>query len=149
MTVETDPHSPTRQVSACLFGPMPRTGNARNGLTAAAIDSVRAFLGASSRETLTRMPMKKVIPVGPYISVRIPKKGEGGPIIIPDTVDDGSSPNRGEVEEVGASVVATVHGERIQPGQTVLFRGFAAVRFEIEDDEIFLVKDEDVLAVIR
>ena len=74
-----------------------------------------------------------------------------GGIIIPDCSQDKQS--KGQVLAVGpgrrSDIGAHIPVEGLQPGDHVLYAKFAGDVFRVEDDELILVDEKDVLAVVR
>jgi chaperonin GroES len=71
-------------------------------------------------------------------------------IVLPDTSTE--KPQRGEVIAAGPGRVAD-DGTRIAPevkvGDTVLFAKYAGTEFKLEDDELLILGEKDILAVIN
>ncbi|HEY8598025.1 MAG TPA: co-chaperone GroES [Thermomicrobiales bacterium] len=71
-------------------------------------------------------------------------------IVLPDTSKE--KPQRGEVIAVGPGRVAD-DGKRIElevkVGDTVLFAKYAGTEFKLEDDELLILSEKDILAVIN
>ncbi|MGN6812565.1 MAG: co-chaperone GroES [Thermomicrobiales bacterium] len=70
-------------------------------------------------------------------------------IVLPDTSKE--KPQRGEVIAVGAGRV-TDDGKRIEMelkvGDTVLFAKYAGTEFKLDDDELLILSDKDILAIV-
>ena len=70
-------------------------------------------------------------------------------IVLPDTAKE--KPQRGTVVAVGAGRVDD-DGERIpvdvEIGNEVLFAKYAGTEFKLEDDELLILAEKDILAVI-
>ncbi|MDR3582583.1 MAG: co-chaperone GroES [Candidatus Pacebacteria bacterium] len=73
-----------------------------------------------------------------------------GGIVLPDVAKD--RPNKGTVLAVGPGRIAS-NGERIEvgfsPGRTVLFTKYAGEEFKVDGKKLLLVKEENVLAIIK
>jgi chaperonin GroES len=72
-----------------------------------------------------------------------------GGILLPDSAKD--KPARGTVISVGDGKLAD-DGKRkplqVKPGDRVLFTSYAGEQFKIGDNELLLMHEEDILAVI-
>jgi len=72
-----------------------------------------------------------------------------GGIIIPDTAKE--KPQQGEVIAVGPGR-RTNSGERIAPevkkGDRVIFGKYAATEYTIGDDKLFVMKEDDIIAIV-
>ena len=95
----------------------------------------------------------KVKPLGDRIVVRratASEKSAGG-IILPDTARN--KPQRGEVLAVGPGRLLKDGSRRplqVKPGDSILFTSWAGDEFkEHRGDEILLMHEEDVLAVLE
>ncbi|HEU5331099.1 MAG: co-chaperone GroES [Thermomicrobiales bacterium] len=70
-------------------------------------------------------------------------------IVLPDTSKE--KPQRGEVIAVGAGRV-TDDGKRIEMelkvGDTVLFAKYAGTEFKLDDDELLILSEKDILAIV-
>ena len=73
-----------------------------------------------------------------------------GGILLPDTAKD--KPARGTVISVGEGKL-TDDGTRkplqVKPGDRVIFTSYAGEQFKVGDDELLLMHEEDILAVIE
>ena len=76
------------------------------------------------------------------------EKTKGG-IIIPDTAKE--KPQEGEVIAVGPGAFDS-EGKRtpmdVKVGQKVLYGKYAGTEFKLEDDELLIVSQKDILAVV-
>lgn len=73
-----------------------------------------------------------------------------GGIIIPDSVKQ--APLKGEVLAVGEGSVNTdgsVRQIRVQVGDTILYSQFAGSEVIVDGEERLIVKEQDVLAILR
>ncbi|MDR2117865.1 MAG: co-chaperone GroES [Planctomycetaceae bacterium] len=93
----------------------------------------------------------KIQPLGDRIVVRretAEEKTKGG-LYLPDTAKD--KPARGTVVSIGDGKILD-NGKRstfqIKEGDKVLFLSYAGEEFKIGDDELLLMRESDVLAVI-
>jgi chaperonin GroES len=72
-----------------------------------------------------------------------------GGIIIPDTAKE--KPQQGEVVAVGPGR-RNDSGERIKPdvkkGDKVLFGKYAATEYTINDEKLFVMKEDDIIAIV-
>lgn len=71
-------------------------------------------------------------------------------IVLPDTSKE--KPQRGEVIAVGNGRV-TDDGKRlsmdVKVGDTVLFAKYAGTEFKLEDDELLILSEKDILAIVN
>jgi len=96
----------------------------------------------------------KIKPLGDRIVVRrfaAEEKTSGG-ILLPDTAQN--KPQKGEVLEVGPGRLLKDGNRRplqVKKGDTVLFTSWAGDEFKDrgKSDEILLMREEDVLAVLK
>ena len=73
-----------------------------------------------------------------------------GGIVLPDSAKD--KPARGKVVSIGDGKLlndGTRSTFQIQPGDRVLFSSYAGETFTIEDEELLLMREEDILCVIE
>ena len=73
-----------------------------------------------------------------------------GGIVLPESAKD--KPARGTVLSVGPGKLLDdgSRGEiQIQVGDRVLFSSYAGESFEVEDEELLLMREDDILAVIE
>lgn len=77
-----------------------------------------------------------------------PEQKKGG-IIIPDTAKE--KPQQGEVIAVGPGRL-TNNGDRIAPevkkGDRVIFGKYAATEYTIDDEKLFVMKEDDIIAIV-
>jgi chaperonin GroES len=94
----------------------------------------------------------KIKPLHDRVVVRrIEEEGRtAGGVIIPDTVKE--KPMQGEVVAVGPGA-RDEGGKRIQPdvkaGDTVLFGKWSGTEVKIDGDELLIMKESDILAIIE
>lgn len=62
-------------------------------------------------------------------------------LVLPDTAKE--KPEQGEVIEVGKEV------KEVKKGETVLFSKYAPTEVKVEGKEYLIVKEEDILAVVK
>jgi chaperonin GroES len=91
-------------------------------------------------------------PMGDRVVVK-PKGREEqtrGGIILPDTA--GEKPQQGEVLSVGPGRQLD-SGKRVEmdvkAGDTVLFAKYSGTEFKLEDDDLLILNERDILAVIE
>ncbi len=95
--------------------------------------------------------MKKVRPLHDHLLVRrIEQKGKAkGGIIIPDTAKE--KPQEGEVLAVGNGKILE-NGTRValdvQVGDKILFGKYSGTDIKIGGEEVFMLREDDVLAVL-
>lgn len=73
-----------------------------------------------------------------------------GGIVIPDSATE--KPDRGEVVAVGNGKVADngdVRALELKAGDTVLFGKYAGTTVKVDGDELLVMKEDDVIAVIE
>ncbi len=94
----------------------------------------------------------KLKPLGDRVVVKPieeEKKTKGG-IILPDTAKE--KPMQGEVIAVGSGTT-TDEGKRIpldvQVGDKVLYGKYAGTEFKIDDEEYLVMKENDILAILK
>jgi chaperonin GroES len=71
-------------------------------------------------------------------------------IVLPDTAKE--KPQQGEVLSVGPGRVLD-SGERVVPdvkqGEKVLFAKYSGTEFKIEQDELLILRESDILAIVE
>jgi len=93
----------------------------------------------------------KLQPLGDRVVIRretAEEKTKGG-LYLPDTAKD--KPARGTVVSIGAGRIlddGTRSVFQIKEGDKVLFLSYAGEEFKIGDDELLLMRESDVLAII-
>jgi chaperonin GroES len=94
----------------------------------------------------------KLQPLGERVVVQREASEEktAGGIVLPDTAKD--KPARGTIMSVGEGKLAD-DGRRIplqvKVGDRVIFSSYAGETFKMEDDELLLMREEDILAVVE
>ena len=94
----------------------------------------------------------KLQPLGDRVVVEREESEErtAGGIVLPDSAQD--KPARGVIVSVGPGRVLD-DGSRsdiqLKPGERVLFSSYAGESFKVGDDELLLMREEDILAVIE
>jgi chaperonin GroES len=103
--------------------------------------------------TATKAKSKvKLQPLGDRVVVRREESEEktAGGILLPDTAKD--KPARGKVVSVGNGKLLD-NGRRSQSqvkvGDRVIFSSYAGETFKVEEDELLLMREDDILAVIE
>src|SRR3989338_9327243 len=95
------------------------------------------------------IPLQDRILVKPFSSSDLSKKNQYG-IIIPETVDK-EKPEQGEVLAVGEGKYedGKLVPIRIKVGDKVLFSKYGFDEVKVEGEELYILKEESILAVIR
>ena len=94
----------------------------------------------------------KLRPLGDRVVVRPAAREEAtrSGIVLPDTSKE--KPQRGEIIAVGPGRVSD-EGKQIpmevKVGDTVLFARYAGTEFKLEDEELLILSEKDVLAIIE
>lgn len=94
---------------------------------------------------------QKIQPIGDRIVARRDESESttAGGIVLPDTAKD--KPTRGVVVSVGAGRLLK-DGRRapmqVKPGDRILFTSYGPDEIRIEDEDLLLMREEDVLAII-
>ena len=94
----------------------------------------------------------KLQPLGDRVVVRRESSEErtAGGIVLPDSAKE--KPQRGVVEAVGNGKLlddGTRGKLQVKSGDRVLFTSWAGETFKIADDELLLMREEDILAVLE
>ncbi|HZT08096.1 MAG TPA: co-chaperone GroES [Chloroflexota bacterium] len=93
----------------------------------------------------------KLVPLGDRVVVRPKQKEEmtKSGIVLPDTAKE--KPQEGDVIAVGPGRVLD-NGTRVEMGlkvgQTVLYAKYAGTEFKLDDEELLILREPDVLAVV-
>jgi len=102
-----------------------------------------------------KSPKVNIIPLGDRVLVRpltereLEKRSSSG-IIIPDTVSK-ERPERGVVVAVGEGrrdQNGNTIPPRVKKGDSVVFSKYGFDEIEIDDEEYFIIKEENILAII-
>ena len=93
----------------------------------------------------------KLVPLGDRVVVRPSEKEEvtKSGIVLPDTARE--KPQEGEVLAVGPGRVldnGTRLSMELKIGQTVLYAKYAGTEFKQDDEELLILRETDVLAVV-
>ena len=97
-------------------------------------------------------PKIKLQPLGDRVVVQREESEEktAGGILLPDTAKD--KPARGTIVSVGNGKLLE-DGNRgqlqVKVGDRVIFSSYAGETFKVEDQELLLMREEDILAVIE
>lgn len=103
--------------------------------------------------TATKKKAKvKLQPLGDRVVVERDESEEttAGGIVLPDSAQD--KPARGRVISVGDGKMLDdgTRGEfQVKVGDRVIFSSYAGETFKIDDDELLLMREEDIFAVIE
>ncbi len=118
--------------------------------TATATKAVKA--PKPTPHTLAPPTAKKLRPLGDRVVLR-PVPGEEmtkSGIVIPDTVKE--RPQEGEIIAVGPGRILD-DGKReamdVKEGQKVLYAKYAGTEFKVEGEELLIVSEKDVLAIVE
>ena len=93
----------------------------------------------------------KLVPLGDRVVIRPKEKEEvtKSGIFLPDTAKE--KPQEGEVVAVGPGRVLD-NGNRVamelKVGQSVLYAKYAGTEFKVEDEELLILREPDILAVV-
>jgi chaperonin GroES len=95
--------------------------------------------------SLNLRPLGDRVVVKPLGRDEVTKSG----IVLPDTAQE--KPQQGEVLAVGPGRVLD-NGERVVPdvkqGEKVLFAKYSGTEFKIEQDELLILRESDILAIV-
>ncbi len=118
--------------------------------TATATKAVKA--PKPTPHTFAQPTVKKLRPLGDRVVLR-PVPGEEmtkSGIVIPDTVKE--RPQEGEIIAVGPGRILD-DGKReamdVKEGQKVLYAKYAGTEFKVEGEELLIVSEKDVLAIVE
>jgi chaperonin GroES len=109
-------------------------------------------MATATKEKKSAKTQLKLQPLGDRVVVRR-EEGESrtaGGIVLPDAAKE--KPTRGVIEAVGNGKLLD-DGNRgklqVQVGDRVLFSSWAGETFKVGDDELLLMREEDILAVLE
>ena len=93
---------------------------------------------------------KKIRPLGDRVIVKaMTQETSKSGIIIPDTAKE--KPQQGKVVAVGPGRLSE-NGERLSPevksGDVVLFGKYSGTEIEVDGDELLILRESDILAVL-
>ena len=95
--------------------------------------------------SLTLRPLGDRVVVKPLDREEVTKSG----IVLPDTAKE--KPQQGEVMAVGPGRILD-SGERVTPdvkkGERVLFAKYSGTEFKLEEDELLILRESDILAIV-
>ena len=101
----------------------------------------------------TKSAKKKthLIPLGDRVVVEREEGGQktAGGILLPDSAKD--KPARGVVVSVGEGKLndkGTRQPLQVKPGDRVVFTSYAGEPFKVGDDELLLMREDDILSVL-
>jgi chaperonin GroES len=94
----------------------------------------------------------KLQPLGDRVVVQRDESEEktAGGIVLPDTAKD--KPARGKVVSIGNGRLmddGTRSSLQVKVGDRVIFSSYAGETFKVEDEELLLMREDDILAVIE
>jgi chaperonin GroES len=103
------------------------------------------------REKKASKPSLKLQPLGDRVVVRREESEQrtAGGIVLPDTAKE--KPTRGEIVAVGNGKLlddGTRGRLQVSVGDRVLFTTWAGETFKVGDEELLLMREEDILAVL-
>ncbi|HHM12216.1 MAG TPA: co-chaperone GroES [Planctomycetaceae bacterium] len=108
---------------------------------------------ATATKTKSKRQTKiKLQPLGDRVVVRRDESEEktAGGILLPDTAKD--KPARGHIVSVGDGRMLD-NGNRVplqvKVGDHVLFSSYAGETFKVDDEELLLMREDEILAVIE
>jgi chaperonin GroES len=107
-----------------------------------------ATLTKEKKSTKTQL---KLQPLGDRVVVRREESEQrtAGGIVLPDTAKE--KPTRGVIEAVGNGKLLD-DGSRgklqVRVGDRVLFTSWAGETFKVSDEELLLMREEDILAIL-
>ncbi len=100
-----------------------------------------------------KAPKKKssLIPLGDRVVVPREESEQrtAGGILLPDSAKD--KPARGTVVSVGEGRFddkGQRHALQVKPGDRVVFTSYAGEPFKVGDDELLLMREDDILAIL-
>ena len=94
----------------------------------------------------------KLQPLGDRVVVQRDESEEttAGGIVLPDTAQD--KPARGKVISIGDGKLmddGSRSGLQVKVGDRVIFSSYAGETFKVEDEELLLMREDDILAIIE
>ena len=108
-------------------------------------------MATMTKEKPSKKTQLKLQPLGDRVVVRR-DEGESrtaGGIVLPDTAKD--KPTRGVIEAVGNGKLlddGTRGKLQVKVGDRVLFTSWAGETFKVSDEELLLMKEDDILAIL-
>ncbi|MCO6458306.1 MAG: co-chaperone GroES [Pirellulaceae bacterium] len=106
-------------------------------------------MATATKKTASKI---KLQPLGDRVVVQRDASEErtAGGIVLPDTAKD--KPARGRVVSVGEGRLlddGTRGGLQVKVGDRVIFSSYAGETFKVGDEELLLMREDDILAVIE
>lgn len=99
--------------------------------------------------------MKTIMPLGDRVLIKPFSEGEGkkskSGIILPETIGK-EKPERGKVVAIGPGRLndeGKIVPLKVKVGQTVIFSKYSPDEIKIDGEEYFILREENILAVIR
>ncbi len=94
----------------------------------------------------------KLQPLGDRVVIEREESEErtAGGIVLPDSAQD--KPARGTIISIGNGRIlddGTRHKLQVKPGDVVVFSSYAGEHFKIGDQELLLMREEDILAIVE
>ena len=103
--------------------------------------------------TATKPARKKstLIPLGDRVVVEREESEQrtSGGILLPDSAKD--KPARGTIVSVGEGKCDSKgvrHSLQVKPGDRVVFTSYAGEAFKVGDEELLLMREDDILAIL-
>jgi chaperonin GroES len=108
-------------------------------------------MATMTKEKKTTKTQLKLQPLGDRVVVRREESEQrtAGGIVLPDSAKE--KPSRGVIEAVGNGKLlddGTRGRLQVQVGDRVLFSAWAGETFKVADEEMLLMREEDILAVL-
>ena len=109
-------------------------------------------MATATKEKKATKSQTKLQPLGDRVVVRRESSEErtAGGIVLPDSAKE--KPSRGVVEAVGNGKLLD-NGSRgqlqVKVGDRVLFSAWAGETFKVGDEELLLMKEDDILAILE
>jgi len=109
-------------------------------------------MATMTKEKKTTKTQLKLQPLGDRVVVRREESEQrtAGGIVLPDSAKE--KPSRGVIEAVGNGKLlddGTRGRLQVQVGDRVLFSAWAGETFKVADEEMLLMREEDILAVLN
>jgi len=99
----------------------------------------------STKTATSLTPLGDRVVIKPMAREEVTRSG----IVLPDTAKE--KPQRGEIIAVGKGRI-NEKGDRVEmdvkKGDSVLFAKYAGTEFKLEDDELLILSEKDILAVL-
>ncbi|HIF32055.1 MAG TPA: co-chaperone GroES [Planctomycetes bacterium] len=109
-------------------------------------------MATATKKTSKKKSGLKLQPLGDRVVVQREESEEttAGGIVLPDSAQD--KPARGRVVSIGTGRLLD-DGSRseiqVKEGDRVIFSSYAGETFKVGDDELLLMREDDILAVIE